>query len=147
MASGPRKHVLAVTVIISSHYHHGVFLLHQFDRDLCDGELRSHEAPAVCVVALVSGGQEANAVDVVCGVSYGRYVSGNVLSLRRTPVLYPVIVCISGLLIQLWKQGDICRLWQQSIGYPNRNIAVGTDFAWISLMPKQQPGDVRAFVS
>jgi len=67
MISGPRKHVL-VTIIISSHYHHDVFLLHQFDGDLCDGELRSHEAPAVCLAAPVSGGQEANAVDEVCRV-------------------------------------------------------------------------------
>jgi hypothetical protein len=43
--------------------------LHQFDRDFCDVELRSHEALAVCVAAPVSGRQEADAVDVVYAVS------------------------------------------------------------------------------
>jgi hypothetical protein len=74
-----------------------------------------------------------------------------VLSLCRTPVLYPVIVLyirvISGLLIQLWKQGDKPRFWQQSLGPQNRNLAARKDVAWISFMLKQQPGDVRAFES
>jgi hypothetical protein len=131
MISGARKHVL-VTIIIFSHYHHDVFLLYQPDGDLCDGDLRSHEAPAVCLAAPVSGGQEANAVGVVCGVSRVVWLIC-VWRMCRLFVEHQCciesLVCTSGLLIQLWKQGDIRWLLQQSLGHQSRNIAIRVDVA------------------